>query len=92
LTALDRGPENERAVEEGRMRWTKALGLTALAAWGAAPHAGAQAPRPSGSPSIPPTVPGYAVTLEIRALAPELKAPTHLAARVYLAEDLSSRS
>ena len=86
------------------MRWTKALCWTALAAWAAAPHAWAQAPRPSGSPTPPPTVPGYVATVEITALAPDLKPPaaadtralviearggTRLDARVHLAENLS---
>ena len=72
------------------MRWTKALGPVVLAAFTAVPHAAAQAPltpRPSGTPTPPPTVPGYVATVEIKALAPGLK--THLEARVYLAEDLS---
>ena len=86
------------------MRWTKALCLTALAAWATAPHALAQVPRPSGTPTPPPTVPGYVATVEITALAPDLKPPaaadtralvvearggTRLDARIYLAEDLS---
>ena len=86
------------------MRWTKALCLTALAAWATAPHALAQIPRPSGTPTPPPTVPGYVATVEITALAPDLKPPaaadtralvvearggTRLDARIYLAEDLS---
>jgi hypothetical protein len=90
LTAPDRGPENEPRLEEETMRWTKALGLVALAAVSAAPHAAAQAPlapRPKGTPTPPPTVPGYVATVEIKALAPGLK--THLEARIHLAEDLS---
>ena len=87
------------------MRWTKALSLTAVLAWTAAPHASAQAPHPSGAPTPPPTVPGYVATVEIKALAPELKQAgaaadtraivteartgTHVQARIYLAEDLS---
>jgi hypothetical protein len=71
------------------MRWTKALCWTALAAWAAAPHALAQAPRPSGTPTPPPTVPGYVATVEVAALAPGASARTRLDARVHLAEDLS---
>ena len=87
------------------MRWTKGICLTAAAACAAAPHAWAQAPRPSGTPTPPPTVAGYVATVDINALAPNLEAKgaqaetralvaetrtgTHLQARVYLAEDLS---
>jgi len=54
------------------MRWTR--GLIALAAAVMPGHAAAQAPRPSGTPTPPPTVAGYVATVEIHALAPELKA------------------
>ena len=74
------------------MRWRTAAGLTALAlvAASVSPHAAAQAPlapRPKGTPTPPPTVPGYVATVEVKALAPGMT--THLQARVSLAEDLS---